>query len=83
METNFSFVQYYETMIFPDGIYNGKYNKEPALIRIQDGKPVWVQFIGFMKEDEPRCSSIFNPKGIMNSNVEILLPAQKLVELLS
>lgn len=75
---SFSFVQYYETIVFPDGVYNGKYNKEAALIRIKEGRPVWVQFIGFIKNDEPKCSSIFNAKGITNSNVELLIPAQRL-----
>lgn len=73
-----TFIQYYETMILPDGVYNGKYNKEPALIRIKEGKPIWVQFIGFMKNDEPTYSSIYNAKGILSSSVEILVPSQKI-----
>lgn len=79
---NYSFVNYYETIKYPDGIYNGRYNEEPAIIRISEGKPTWVQFIGFMKNNEPRCSSIFDARGITSSNVELLIPAQKLEEIL-
>jgi hypothetical protein len=73
---NYSFIQYNEKLFYPDGIYNALYNKEPSIIRIEKGKPVWVQFIGFMKNDEPRCSSIFDAKGIMSSSVELLVKAQ-------
>lgn len=62
------FVQYMEGMRLPDGIYNAKYNKENSIIRITDGKPVFVQFI--------LNSSIYDSKGIILSNVELLLPAQ-------
>ena len=64
-------------MVLPDGIYNGRYNKEPAIIRIKGHIPVYVSFIGFINaEGENRPSSIFDPKGIMLSNVEVLIPAQ-------
>lgn len=78
----FSFVQYRDTMKIPDTIYNAKYNGEPAIIRFKEGKPVWVQFCGFFKtvdnETYRSCASIFDPKGIMHSNVELLLPAQQI-----
>lgn len=79
---NYCFVQYRQEMNLPNGIYNGLYNKEPSIIRLQDGIPVWVTFIGFMKhydgKDEVRSSSIFKPEGIIHSNVELLLPAQEI-----
>lgn len=78
MSKNYSFIQYSESMILPDGVYNGKYNAEPSIIRIKEGKPVWVQFIGFIKDEDVRRSCIFDPKGIMYSNVELLLPAQEI-----
>lgn len=66
---NYTFVQLTDSMKMPDTIYNGRYNKEPAIIRIKDGKPAYVQFI--------ENSSIFKPEGILLSNVELLLPSQK------
>lgn len=69
MPKKFAFVQYYDSMKIPDGVYNGLYNKEPATIRVKEGKPDFVQFIN---------SSIFSQKGILFSSVEILLPAQQI-----
>lgn len=76
-----SFVQYHPDILLPDGIYNGKYNKEPAVIKIRGGRPVYVSFIGFLNaEGESRSSAIFDEKGIMASNVELLLKSQTLSE---
>lgn len=76
-----SFVQYHPDIMLPDGIYNGKYNKEPAIIRIYGGVPVYVSFIGFLSaEGESRSSAIYDKKGILASNVEILLKSQVLSE---
>lgn len=76
-----SFIQYHPNVILPDGIYNGKYNKEPVIIRIQGGEPVYVSFIGFLDADgESRPSAIFDKRGIIPSNVEILLRSQVLTE---
>lgn len=65
----YQFVLWSEIMdyvkVLHDGVYNGRYNAEPALIRVEDGEPAWVQFIG--------NSSIFSQKGILLSNVELLL----------
>jgi hypothetical protein len=72
MENFYSFIQVTDSMILPDTIYNGRYNKEPAIITIKDGKTSWVQFTN--------RSAIFDPKGIMISNVEVLLPAQNLTQ---
>ena len=81
MKSTFQFIQVTESMSLPNGIYNGRYNKEPAIIRIKDHKPNWVQFIGFIKHyegEDKRCDScIYDAKGIMISNVEVLLPAQE------
>jgi len=77
MKNQFSFIQYSEGMYLPNGVYCGRYNKEPSVIRIEKGKPVYVSFIGFIKEGESRSSAIFDARGIMISNVEILLPAQE------
>ena len=77
----YSFVQYHPDIILPDGVYNGRYNKEPAIIRIHGGEPTYVSFIGFLNaEGESRSSSIFDKRGIMASNVEILLKSQILDE---
>lgn len=67
---NYSFVNYWKDIQFPDGVYNGRYNKEPALIRIENGIPQFVQFM--------ENSSIYKASGILLSSVEILLPAQKI-----
>jgi hypothetical protein len=72
-------------MKLPDGIYNGRYNREPCVIRLKDFLPVWVTFIGYMKHYEGEDvvisgNSIFKPQGIMHSNVELLLPAQQYPE---
>lgn len=76
---NYSFVQYTASMKIPDGVYNARYNKEPCVLRIEDSIPVYVSFLGFLNADgESRSSAIFDKKGIMHSNVEILLPAQQL-----
>lgn len=78
---SYSFVQYHPDIMLPDGIYNGKYNNEPALIKIFGGRPVYVSFIGFLNADgESQSSAIFNEKGIMASNVELLLKSQTLSE---
>jgi hypothetical protein len=79
----YCFIQYRQEMKLPDGIYNGRYNKQPSIIRIKDSIPVWVTFIGFMKHYEGKDKvvsgmSIFKPEGITHSNVELLLPAQEL-----
>jgi len=66
----YQFIQYRDSMKLPDGIYNALYNKDPSIIRITDGKPVFVQHIG--------NSRIFDPKGIILSSVELLLPAQEI-----
>lgn len=66
----YTFVQYRQGVIYPDGIYNSLYNKEPSIIRIKDGIPVWVQFI--------ERSAIYDKKGILSSSVELLLPAQQI-----
>lgn len=72
-----SFIQYHPDMCLPDGIYNGKYNKEPAIIRIKGGAPTYISFIGFLDADgESKSSAIFDKRGILASNVEILLKAQ-------
>lgn len=76
-----TFIQYHPDIILPDGIYNGKYNKEPAIIRIKGGVPAYVSFIGFINaEGENRPSSIYDKRGILASNVEILLKSQVLSE---
>ncbi len=76
-----SFIQYHPDIVLPDGIYNGKYNKEPAIIRIHGGEPTYVSFMGFINADgEDRPSSIFDKKGILASSVEILLRSQVLSE---
>lgn len=76
-----SFIQYHPNIILPDGIYNGKYNKEPAIIRIEGGRPIYVSFIGFLDVDGNSCSSaIFNENGIIASSVEILLKSQVISE---
>lgn len=76
-----SFIQYHPNIMLPDGIYNGKYNKQPAIIRIQGGEPAYVSFIGFLDADgESRSSAIFDKRGITASNVEILLKSQVLTE---
>jgi hypothetical protein len=79
---NYCFVSYRKEMNLPDGIYNGKYNKEPAIIRIEFSLPTWVQFIGFMKdvdgEETVNRNCIFDAKGILHSSVQLLLPAQEL-----
>lgn len=67
---NYVFIQYSPTMVIPDKIFNGLYNKEPAIIRFKGGSPVFVQFI--------ENNSIYDAKGIMASNVEILIPAQQI-----
>lgn len=78
---NFSFVQYSPNIFYPDGVYNGLYNREPALIRIEGGIPVYVTFMGFLDADgESQSSSIYDIEGIMASNVELLLKAQVLPE---
>lgn len=81
-KNTFSFIQVTESMKLPDGVYNGRYNKEPALIRIDNNIPVWVQFIGFIKHYEgqdKRCDScIYDARGIMISNVEVLLKSHEL-----
>jgi hypothetical protein len=65
-------------MRLPDGVYNGRYNKEHALIRITDGVPCYVTFMGFLNSNgEPSSSFIYNQRGITTSNVELLLPAQQ------
>jgi hypothetical protein len=69
MSNNYSFIQYSDKIRLPNGIYNGLYNREPAIIRIKDGLPVYVQFI--------EKSAIFDARGILYSSVEILLPAQE------
>lgn len=70
-------------MNLPDGVYNGKYNSEVCIIRLKYGIPVWVQFIGYIKHYEgkdKRCyDSLFDPIGIMHSNVELLIPSQEIV----
>lgn len=48
-----------------NGIYCGFYNSEPAVIRIKDNEPVFVQFID--------RSAIYDKRGITLSNVEILI----------
>lgn len=78
MRQDYSFTQYRKEMNIPDGIYNAWYNKEPALIRMQDGIPVYVTFIGFIKENESKSHAIYSPKGVLHSSVELLLPTQKL-----
>lgn len=76
-----SFVQYHPDIILPDGVYNGRYNKEPSIIRILGGRPVYVSFIGFLDaEGESRSSCIFDERGIMASSVEILLKSQTISE---
>lgn len=76
-----SFVRYHPDIMLPDGIYNGKYNKEPAIIRIFGGEPTYVSFIGFINaEGENRPSSIFDKRGILDSSVELLLKSQVLSE---
>lgn len=78
---SYSFVQYHPDIMLPDGIYNGKYNKEPAIIRIFGGEPTYVSFIGFLNaEGESKSSAIYDKKGIMASNVELLLRSQVLPE---
>lgn len=72
-----SFIQYHPDIVLPDGVYNGKYNKEPAIIKIYGGRPTYVSFIGFLDADgESRSSAIFDERGILASNVEILLKSQ-------
>jgi hypothetical protein len=77
----YSFIQFRESMNLPNGIYNGRYNSEPSIIRMEDGIPVFVSFIGFIKhyegEDQLRSACIYDPKGILHSSVELLLPAQE------
>lgn len=76
-----SFVQYHPDIILPDGIYNGRYNKEPAIIRIHGGVPTYVSFIGFLNaEGESRSSAIYDKRGILANNVEVLLKSQILYE---
>jgi len=76
-----AFIQYHPDIMLPDGIYNGRYNKEPAIIRIHGGEPTYVSFIGFLNaEGESRSSAIYDKRGIMASNVEILLKSQVLYE---
>lgn len=74
----YSFIQYRDSMNLPDGIYNGLYNKEPAIIRMFAGLPEFVSFIGYIKNGESKSDNIFDPKGILHSSIEILLPAQTL-----
>ncbi len=78
----FSFIQYSKEMNLPDGVYNARHNKEPAIIRLENGIPVFVSFIGFIKhvdgKDEVRSSSIYHPSGILHSSVELLVPSQKI-----
>lgn len=76
MRKKYEFIQYRDTMKIPDGIYNALYNKEPTVIRMKNNIPVYVTFIGFLKDGESRSSAIFLPQGIMHSNVELLLPEQ-------
>lgn len=81
MVKQYEFIQYRDTMKIPDGIYNALYNKEPCTIRMENNIPVWVTFIGFKhypngEEEIKSGSSIFDSKGVMHSNVELLLPAQ-------
>lgn len=74
-----SFIQYHPDIYLPDGVYNGRYNKEPSIIRIHGGVPFYVSFIGFLNaEGESQSSSIFDEKGILSSSVEILLKSQVL-----
>lgn len=78
---SYSFIQYHPDIILPDGIYNGRYNKEPVVIKILGGRPVYVSFIGFLNADgESRSSAIFDEKGIMASNVELLLKSQTITD---
>lgn len=51
--------------IVGDTIYCALYNKEPAIVRIKDGQPVFVQFID--------NSRIFKASGITKSSIELLL----------
>lgn len=75
------FVQYHPDILFPDGIYNGRYNKEAAIIRIRGGRPVYVSFIGSLNSDgESVGHCIYNEKGILASSVEILLKSQVISE---
>lgn len=75
---NYTTVNYRREMNLPDGIYNGFYNSEPVVIRMKDHVPTYVSFIGFLDaEGEPRSSSIYDPKGVTLSNVEVLLPQQQ------
>ena len=78
-----SFVQYHPDIVLPDGIYNGMYNKEPAIIRIYGGEPTYVSFIGFLNTDgESQSSAIFDKRGIIASNVEILLKSHQIETIL-
>lgn len=61
MAKKFSFVAFNDK-IFPDGDYNGLYDKKPALIRIREKKPVFVSFIG----------AAIMKHGIILSSVELL-----------
>lgn len=75
---NYQFIGIHESIKYSDGVYNGRYNGEAALIRIKGGIPVFVTFMGFIKCDEsgneiPNCSNIYKPEGIILSNVELLL----------
>lgn len=75
---NYTTAGYRREMNLPDGIYNGFYNSEPVVIRMKDHAPTYVSFIGFFDAGgEPRPSSIYDPKGVTLSNVELLLPQQQ------
>lgn len=52
--------------IVGDTIYCALYNREPAIVRIEGGQPVFVQFI-----DNER---IFKASGILKSSLELFLP---------
>ncbi len=69
MAKTFVFLQLKENVNYADGLYNGKYNAEPALIMIKDNKPSYVQF--------SNNSSIYERRGILLSSVEILVEEQK------
>lgn len=66
----YTFVQYRQGVIYPDGIYNALYNKEPTIVRIKEGIITWVQFI--------ERSAIFDSRGILLGSVELLLPSQQI-----
>ncbi len=67
---SFVFLQIKQGVEYPNGLYNGRYNSESALITIADGKPSYVQFTN--------NSSIFKPSGILLSSTEILVEQQNI-----